>query len=51
MTCLHTKFHVPSSNGSIGYCQQTKNETDLHAVTALLFYILKKNFLNINLKF
>jgi hypothetical protein len=41
--CLHTKFHLPSCNGSFTIKPKTKYR--FHAAAMILFYILKiKNY-------
>jgi hypothetical protein len=42
MICLHTKFHVPSPDGSLVFALKSKTKCWCNA--AALFYILQKNF-------
>jgi hypothetical protein len=42
---LHTKFHVPNSNGSLTITIKLKAKYRFHAAAVLLFYIVDKNIL------
>jgi hypothetical protein len=45
MTCVHTKFQMPSCNGSLVIAIKPKSKYRFHAATMLLFYILQKKVL------
>jgi len=40
MMCIHTKFHIPDSNGSLVTAIKLKYKYRFHAAILLLFYIL-----------
>lgn len=42
ITYLHTKFHIPSSNGPIAIAVKLKATLRIHTVDKLLFYIQQK---------
>jgi len=42
MACLHTTFHMPSSNSSLFIAIKLKTKSVFHSVAILLFYILQK---------
>jgi hypothetical protein len=43
---LHTKFHMPSSNGSLIITIKLIDKEDFHIITMLFFYSLWKNYIN-----
>jgi len=45
MICFHTKFHMPSSDGSLVIAIKPKTKFRLRAAAMLLLYILQHRYL------
>jgi hypothetical protein len=46
MICVHTKFHMPSSNSSLVMTVKLKPKYIYHTPTMVLYCILQKNYIN-----
>jgi len=46
MICLHAKFHIPSSSGSLVTSIKPKAKYRIDSASILLFYIFRKKKLN-----